>query len=1012
MADTGDTMLHEDIFPGNKAAFRELLDCLAGKRVIVFTGAGTSVPAIPTWFAVLRRFLAAAVDGGVLAKAEADELDGQIEADPLEVASAVEEAFTAKRFRAMLAATFDAPDVCTATHELVMALPALAFVTLNYDPGLSNAFVKRFRAMPEIIKPQDTFQLTRWRQAEGAANRPGAIIHWHGVASAPNDIVFTADDYDRLYGDAQTVAFLQELWRNHQILVVGFGFADPFLTRVVEQTLRNQESDNRHFAFIGYRGSEPMTTIGRRTFARKYRLTPIFYRVVVDPVTGAEDHSELTALLALLQEGGSAPPAASGPPAEADAPTALSTAADDAARREFERDLLVAPSGKQLYVEPRLYKPAAGADEDGEIPLDPVDMQEIVDSSRSVVISAPHEYGLTSLARRLAYEFGRTGRKVHVRDATQLPEYRAKLEKDSAFAPSGANPEGVLILDNFSFQDNERLLKEVLGLKRFARIVIMAKASDSATQIEDARIDGDFDTVLLSHIERSDIRTLASQMYGTSDVDLISGAVEKVYNDLLDLCIPLTPANVVMYLSVIFKEGDFIPLSRLQIIDRYVRELLRRPSDPYRDSFNVDNKLDVVSLFVHSLYRRGEVSFTQSDWNQFCRAYMKDALVSFDEAGLLSDLSASRVLGRAGSSYFFKYKLFYSFFLGRYVANRPAELKEFLSTNEHMKVESLVEVISGLSADNTGLIEDLCAKLEAALAAFQEQYALGEFDPYLNLEWKASTEEGKIWNKVSKDLAEGPADTAEVDKVKRSILAERRTEDQAVVIQNFSALEKSITHNQYELIAAINNAVDISGQLKTRAVKAILDAYLVAFQVGVLFSPIIASRKYFVWNGLGFVNRLDYSEEEAADPDRRIGVVLGALPRSMADRAAQEMGSKKLGQVYAHLAETDQLAGFRRLLNYALVLRSKPVDWVRTTERVIGKTDAKAMYLRFMLSIALGQFHEDVNTNAERGLLKRVVAMIQSKRELKKGNPSNKLVSSVVKRLDEISFFGKKVPSD
>jgi hypothetical protein len=999
-------LLREELFPGNQEAFRDLQEAIATHSVLIFTGAGTSAPDIPTWSGILSSLINDAVTAGVLTLSDATELRKQLDADPLEVASAVEEAFTPRNFRAKLADRFDKPDLCTDKHEMLMELPASTFVTLNYDSGLSTAFARRFKAAPEIIQPHDTFQITRWRQNRKDREQLPAIIHWHGKGSSPNQMVFTAEDYDRLYSDGPTIGFLEELWRNHQVLAVGFGFTDPFLTRVVEKTLRPIESDNRHFAFIGHRSTDPTGARVRRTFAKKYRLSPVFYEIKVDAETGYEDHSDLCQLIAALRQAGNtpSPPGGSGP-LDSPTPSAAVTISDDAAHSEFVRDLLVAPNGRQLYVEPRLYEPASISVDDIEAQLKPLDVEAIVNSPRSVVVTAPHEYGLTSLGRRLVYEFSRMGMKAHIRDAHQLPEYKAKLEKDPAFAPNATGPLGVLILDNFSFQNNERLLKEVTGLKRFCRIIILAKTSNSSAQIEDARM-ADFDVVLLSHIERGDIRTLASQMYGSSDDDLMSAAVEKVYNDLLDLCIPLTPANVVMYLSVIFKEGDFIPLNRLQIIDRYVRELLRRPSDPYRDSFNVDNKLDVISLFVHRLYERQNVTFTRSEWAAFCDEYMRTSLVSFDEAGLIADLSASRVLGHTGSSYYFKYKLFYSFFLGRYVANRAEAQKAFLATNNHMKVDGLVEVISGLSADNTALVEDLCSKLEGALATFQEQYGLGQMDPYLPLEWTLSAEEEeKTWNSVTARLAAGPAQTGEVDRLKRSFLAEKRTEDQAVVIQNFTELEQSISHIQMVLTAAIANAVDIDGRLKTRAMKAIIGAYFVAFQVAFIFAPIIASRKYFVWNGIAFVNRLSYDADELDDLDRQTAKVLGVLPRSLADHAAREMGLKKLGQVHAYLATKGELTGFARLINFAMVLRSKPNDWTQIVEKVVGDCEYNALYLRYMLSVALSQFHQDVNTNHERGQLKRVVAMIKSKRQLKKAVPSSKIVTHFVKELDRRKFF-------
>lgn len=998
-----DVEMDEEFFPGNQAAYLELGRILHDRGVVAFVGAGVSVPDIPAWSNVLAHMIDDAQTSGLLSAADAREIKSRSESDPLETATVLEEALTRSQFRSMIGKTFSV-ELCTDRHLSLLDLPFSAFVTLNFDSGLSSAFVQKHGKMPDIIRPSDRYQLVQWRQGAKLASPLPPILQWHGVASAPAEMVFTGQDYDRFYGDADNISFIQELWRNQHVVAVGFGFSDPFLTRVLEQSLRNLESENRHFAFVGYRGDAPTTPLARRIFTRKYRLSPIFYRVLVDEITGKEDHSGLSPLLRGLRS--DTPTQIKDAELASKPDTSVSTPTVDTARKDFEKDLLVAANGVQLYVEPRLYKPAEVVDAEGDLAYDPIDLSSIINSSRSFVISAPHEYGLTTLARRIYYEIDQSQVEVVFRDADQLPDYRAKLLKDAVFVKSGGLPSGVLILDSISFQVHERLIKEIRSLERFERIIILAKAQNSATQVEDAQLGADFDVILLSNLERADIRVLAEQMYHTGDEYLLSGVVDKVYSDLLALCIPLTPANVVMYLSVVLKEGDFVPLSRLQIIDRYVRDLLRRPSDPYRDMFNVDNKLDVVSLFVNKLYSDKQVLFSAIQWSAFCTDYMKKALIAFDEASMLKDLAASRVLGKMGNQYYFKYRLFYSFFLGRFVANRPAALKTFLMTNDHMQIDGLVEVISGLSADNTMLIEDLCDKLEQALNSFSDRYDFMGLDPHDDLEWSNSQiVEDKTWQDVTEHLASGPVEVAEIDKVKRSILAERRTEDQAVIIRDFSSMEKDISIHKDELSVAISNAVDVSGELKLRAVRLIFDAYMTMFRIGVVFSPVIASRKYFVWNGVGFANRLDYGDDEVDNLERQTAAVLSALPRAVLNRAVYEIGSRKLGEVYAKIADSGELAGFQKLLNFVLLLRSKPTNWERVADKIICSTDRKALYLRYMLSSSMRQFKEEVNTNHERGLLKRLVATIQAKRQLKRAAPNSTTIARVVEKLDEIDYF-------
>jgi len=165
--------------------------------------------------------------------------------------------------------------------------------------------------------------------------------------------------------------------------------------------------------------------------------------------------------------------------------------------------------------------------------------------------------------------------------------------------------------------------------------------------------------------------------------------VEKVYRDLLDLRIPLTPANVLMYLKVLYREGGYQPLNRVDIVGRYLAEMLGRPSDIHRDSFNIKNKLDVVSAFAHTLYMERHTDFDDRFWANFVHSYQQRTLVEFDGTAFLTELIATKVFVRHGSLIFFRYTFFFSYFLGRYISQRSDRLSEFMTAEEYLAVEGI-----------------------------------------------------------------------------------------------------------------------------------------------------------------------------------------------------------------------------------------------------------------------------------------------------------------------------------
>lgn len=605
--------LDESRFPGNTEAYRRLADSLNRGRLVAFTGAGTSFPTIPTWTGALLQLVAVAETNGSLSAEDASVLRSQVNEDPLEVAESLEDAMTRAPFRAEIGRLFGA-NVCTAAQERLMQLPFKGFVTLNYDNGLTAAYVRKFREVPKVVRAEERYEIDRWNRGEliGGAM---PIIHWHGVATAPDTMVLTSSDYRRFYDKNENVSFLQELWRRDQVVAVGFGFKDPFLTNALEEALRSAATNDQHFAFIGWNQDSGAGPLIRKSFTKKYRMSPIFYPVITSEA-GIQDHSALLQLLESLTVSDEIA-LKTGETLPIRPEVNVSNIATLASLPpEYQGKLLTSNSGGTLYIEPRLYRPQNSASALNEA-VEAVTISQVVSSENSVMISAPHEHGLTTLGQRLLREFSIAGEEAFLREASELPAYKSKLEKEAPFLLP-KNAKRILILDNFGSQAHDRLLKEIVGLSIIDRIIVLCPSTGGTSIDEISPHLGSADMLILSQLHREDIRSLTRQMYATADSDLVSAVVEKVYNDLLDLCIPLTPHNVIIYISVFYSEGSFMPLSRLQIVDRYIRDRLKRPSDSFRDAFNVENKLDIISSFVHSMYESEQTEFSEAEWYRFC----------------------------------------------------------------------------------------------------------------------------------------------------------------------------------------------------------------------------------------------------------------------------------------------------------------------------------------------------------------------------------------------------------
>lgn len=676
-------------------------------------------------------------------------------------------------------------------------------------------------------------------------------------------------------------------------------------------------------------------------------------------------------------------------------------------RAALEERLFTTPSGRPIYAEPRLYGHSQLAALSSEVAA-PISLDEIVSGVDSFLIEGPAQYGASTFCRVLHLRFGEAGTGAALKNARDLPNYRKKLAE--AFEPElrASSEPFVLILDDFDSERDDRLLRELHSFGWFSRIVIIAinRRLTDTLQIDTQTLPFAPRPAFLWTLDRGAIRALASTLLDANDVISVSRAVDKVYSDLLGLRIPLTPMNVIIYLRVLQREGDFEPLSRVDILSRYLSETLRKPSDVTNDSFNFKNKMDVLSAFADMLYRKQLSTFDELTWFQFCRDYQLETLSEFDAGIFFHEIVEARIFGRFGNTIFFRYSFYYVFFLGRYLWPRPARIAEMFSTDDYLVHSDVIEVITGLSSENAEVIRNLSDRLSGHIEEFARKYVKQNFDTLIEAVWPDDDKEGdQLWGPVQKAIGEGPADIKEIDELKTSMLAEARTSRQQVTFQRFTQLENVVFRESQMLVDALKNADDVSGAVKVAAWRMVLQVTLIIVQVGTMLAPALAERDVFRWGGMTFLDFNKATERfEQNSPEAFIAILI-ALVDAAAYKVAVEAGSLKLAPIFRAVCDEANPQGFIELANFACICAGRGRGWADTLTAMIQRTGKNAFYLRAMLEVLVRTLREEILQGKERDAVKRLVALIQAKRNWGREAPEAKTVTKMVKRLEEISYF-------
>lgn len=552
-------MFH-DKYPGNDFVFKKMCERIAETDVVAVTGAGTSAPAVPTWGSLLNRLLTSATQEGMIDKNLQESLSE--ESDYLYVADELYRAMAAQTVRTRVCQIAGSLSSPTAAHELLVQIPFAKYVTLNYDTGLELAFTKLKSEHVLSITPKNETELYKWNRSRQSRSH---LLHWHGIHSSAQDIVFSASDYHAFYVKSpQNTDALKNIFKNQTAFFVGFGFGDPFFERQLNITMYDAPTENTHFAIVGVADTDNIDVAReRRKYATKYKCETLFYPVL--PTPSGQNHDGLSEALKALHDATRSNSAAPNLVS-----TSSTTTRSNATDPGSNQNLFVF-GDKQIYCKPNLWIKRAGA-ELGM--LEKVSVEDVVASSNHAAIHAPREYGLTTLGRQILSGVLKSGGEAVLRDAENIANYRKKLLQDVELVDLAKSANPVLLIDRFSPVDQSRMIKELTSVFPNIRIIILIASSFHGADTENEISEITFDQYKLEAFSRSNIREVVNIISDSIDVDFISSIVEKIYDDLLQLCIPLTPSNVIIYASVLCKDGTFSPVSRLHIIDRFVTEAL------------------------------------------------------------------------------------------------------------------------------------------------------------------------------------------------------------------------------------------------------------------------------------------------------------------------------------------------------------------------------------------------------------------------------------------------------
>lgn len=259
--------------PGNELVFNELSPLLGSEKAIAFLGAGISAEIYPLWIQFLRDLVQHGIDVGKVGWEKSSYLKDEIHRSPLVAASLIKDAIGKQDYYQMIKSVFGrrkskiTGKYYTRLQASIIQMPFQKFVTLNYDPGLTEAraaLVNGATTSYILGNQTEVYDLI-------SDSSKTAIAHLHGRFDVQESIVLNYEDYRMAYKRDAYRRTLETLYTSNRLIFIGFGMEDQFVKELFSNIKWDFKSENLgHIAIIGISSSD-IPFVGE--IRSKYELT-------------------------------------------------------------------------------------------------------------------------------------------------------------------------------------------------------------------------------------------------------------------------------------------------------------------------------------------------------------------------------------------------------------------------------------------------------------------------------------------------------------------------------------------------------------------------------------------------------------------------------------------------------------------------------------------------------------------------------------------------------------------
>lgn len=665
---------------------------------------------------------------------------------------------------------------------------------------------------------------------------------------------------------------------------------------------------------------------------------------------------------------------------------------------ELDRALSLFSSQPRIWINRKL----SARSEDGGVSREEgeyISQDDLLSSTKSYIIRAPAQFGLTCLARYLVKAAWEQRQLWLYLDAKEIKPYRQEIEAHvkEKLSLLGVRGEDIscVVIDSWhcDLKKADEIIKHVASQFDGVRVIVMQTMVAALFNSVDIPAVRDFEVLYLCSLPREDIRSVVSIYNGEKRFGEDNAVLAKVVSDLDVLNIPRTPLNCLTLLKVLETSYDESPVNRCEMINRVLNLLFNFDIVPtYRTKPDLKDCEYVLGYFCEGLIRRSEYVFGFDDFNRSIRAFCRERLIDVESSDIFDVLYRNNVIVRTVGGFCFKFTYWIYYFAAQRMHQDPGFAKFIFEEKRYASYPEMIEFYTGIDRRRNDALEVLIADIKRSCALVDKMSGLPEdFLPYSKAQWKPSD---NLIGKIKEDLEESVLNSNLPDFIKdryadRSYDRSRPYRQQVIdVLEEYTMifLMKAVSAGA----RALRNSDFASPELKKELLSAICESLEQVNKILVVIAPALAQAGHATYKGAGFILDGDFG----STPEERFNNLLSCIPENVVRWYQGDIYSPKIGPlIYSEIGSGSRDVSKHYMM--LLLVSERPKGWEKHIDSYIASLHKNSFYLLDIFKALRAEFQYAF---ADRSVLEEIGKLAKkclAKHELGVKNPGEKLIGKI-----------------